>query len=518
MGKGITFLDKTFWITESKDNTKHVACLQILERPENAPQDYLEHLIVETRKVNHAIFPLNSKVKSLWRYPLKLVEVPELDMQYHVQHHYIEDVHDKSLMHAFVAQLHDEMLDRDKPLWQYHVISDTKSREFAIYLKIHHMYGDGATLVKWFQHGYLPHPTTDDFVPAWAAPKPEKKRKPVSRWYRYWQAAWDFINIIKDMTWVFFRLFLRLVRLNTHYMPVPFTGTKTQLTGQVKSGRAVTTVELDFDRVKALGKRARASANEILLCAFDIAVHRFLKDYGQRFDKALKTNVPINLRLPGDQSAGNKIAIVPVELAHGETDPYLRLRQIIANHRIVKNAAQKARPGSFSYYTIVIQSFALIFEMLHLSDWIKPIANILISNVPGPSDERYLRDSKLLSCYPVSTMTPGGGVNITFLTYKGKANIGMVCCNKNVSSLDPLADYFLEAFDMLERCIDDPTLNIDDIGERTMDTIQSIVTDPSAEPHAEEEGEHHPESHSDSQPDNQAEPNSKAEEKVKEVS
>ena len=52
--------------------------------------------------------------------------------------------------------------------------------------------------------------------------------------------------------------------------------------------------------------------------------------------------MPINLRKPGEQTSGNKIAIVPVKLAHGKTDPILRLRQIIENHRVVKLAAKNA--------------------------------------------------------------------------------------------------------------------------------------------------------------------------------
>jgi diacylglycerol O-acyltransferase len=204
-------------------------------------------------------------------------------------------------------------------------------------------------------------------------------------------------------------------------------------------------------------------------------VHRFLKDFGHSFEKALYTNMPINLRKPGDQTGGNMIAIVPVRLAHGKQDPYLRLRQIIENHRIVKRAAKRSRPASFSYYTMIIQSYAVLFEILKISDWVKPIANILISNVPGPAELRYFKDSKLLACYPISTMTPGGGVNITLLTYNGVANVGLVCCDRNVKSLEPMAEYILEAFEMLEKCIDDPTLNIDDIGEQVKDDALSIV-------------------------------------------
>jgi predicted transcriptional regulator YheO len=117
--------------------------------------------------------------------------------------------------------------------------------------------------------------------------------------------------------------------------------------------------------------------------------------------------------------------------------------------------------------------------MLGLSNWVKPIANILVSNMPGPSEIMYFKDSQLLATYPISTITPGGGVNITMVTYNGQANIGLVCCNNNIDSLEPLAQYCLEAFDMLEKCIDDPSLNIDDIGEKMNEEYTSIVDDES---------------------------------------
>ena len=43
MGKTLSFLDKSFWITESDANPKHVACLQLLAMPEHADKDHWEH-------------------------------------------------------------------------------------------------------------------------------------------------------------------------------------------------------------------------------------------------------------------------------------------------------------------------------------------------------------------------------------------------------------------------------------------------------------------------------------------
>jgi diacylglycerol O-acyltransferase len=473
--KKITFLDKTFWLTETNDNPKHVASLQILELPKSADKNYLTNLATELRSFNSGISPFNSVVKRFLGYPLKLKEIDVMDMDYHVQYHLIDDISNRENLHKKIATLHEERLHTEKPLWQFHIIESKQGSEFSIYIKIHHMYGDGATLVRWLQAAYKKESSTENFVPIWSMKQAQRKSKQTFQFKRFIVGVFSFLLAVKDFIWVLFRVLLKLTRINTTYMPVPFTGTKTILTGQVKSGRVVATLDLPFDRIKALSKKLRASVNEVLLCCFDIGTHRFLKEYGQSFSKALYTNMPINLRKPGDVSSGNKIAIVPVELAHGEKDPYLRLRQIIENHRIVLRAAKRSHPASFSYYTIFIQSFALIYEWLHISSLLNPIANILISNVPGPKEALYFKDSLLKSIYPVSAITAGGGVNITLMTYNGVANVGIVCCDNDIKSLEPMAEYFEEAFELLEKSVDDYNLNIDDIGENVKKNNRSDI-------------------------------------------
>lgn len=479
MAKSLSFLDKSFWIVESDDNPKHVGCLQRLLLPENVEAEpYLTALFSEFRNYAKTCPPFNCRVKAILGYPVGLQPVKSLNMDYHVQIHVVDDVTDRVALDDFAATLHESRLDTDKPLWQYHFIFSPNQREYAIYARVHHLYGDGATLVRWFQAGYASTPSDKPIVPVWGMRKLlHKPRSHPKRTRRYWYNFLAGLATTRDFLVIMLRLLMKLVRINVHYMPIPFSGTKTLLTGQVRGGRAVATMELDFNRVKALARRTRASANEILLCAFDIGVHKLLQEHGHIFNKALLTNMPINLRKPGEKTTGNKIAIVPVQLAHGEQDPYLRLRQIIYHHRIVKHAAQKAMPGAFTGYTIAIQALSLVFEWLHLSNWVKPIGNILVSNIPGPRDERYLKDSKLLACYPISTMTPGGGVNITLLTYANVANIGMVCCNKDIKSLQPLADYVADAFDLLEASVDNPRLKIDDLGEHEEEMPVSIVSD-----------------------------------------
>lgn len=475
LSKKLTFIDKTFWITETEANPKHVAMLQLLKMPIGATDDYVDVLLQEMRGFDQATAPFNCRVSTVMGYPVKFVPVEQIDMQYHVQLHKIDDLNDKSNLNKFVASLHETWLDRDKPLWQFHLIKDSHTEQFAIYIKIHHMCGDGSTLIRWFQAGYNQSPNNQNFVPVWAMDRSQKIRNNTPWFKAVFGGLWGVIIALKDSIWIWFRLLIKLLRINQDYMPLPFTGSKSVLTGQVQKGRALATLEMDFGRIKVLSKRLRASANEVMLCVFDMAVHRQLKDYGQTIGKPLYTNVPIDLRKPGETTYGNKIAIVPVELAHEQTDPYLRLRAIIENHRKVKLAAMTSHPASFSYYTLLIQTYAIIFEMLGLSNWVRPIANILVSNMPGPSESLYFKDSQMLAAYPISTITPGGGVNITMVTYSGKANIGLVCCKSKIVSLEPLARYCIEAFDILEKCVDDPSLNIADMGKNIRDDDGSIV-------------------------------------------
>ncbi|NMP30774.1 DUF1298 domain-containing protein [Thalassotalea sp. M1531] len=476
MAKRLSFLDWSFWLTETRNNPKHVAAFQVLKKPKSAKADYCKVLSEELKQHDKAYFPFNCRIFSFFRFALGFRKVKKMDMDYHVKYHKVDDVNDVQALHRYIAKIHEHMLDRDKPLWQIHLVDDEKSETYAAFLKVHHLYGDGASLVKWFKDSYQSSPS-DKFTPIWSAKRKRKAIPKKNPYKTFFTNAWHFLVILFDIAVIHFRLLLKFLRIYPVYMPLPFSGTKTVLTGQVSAGRVVATTQIDFDEVRKLAHRMRASANEVILCCFDIGIHKFLKGYGQQFDKPLITQMPINMRKPNDPVGGNKIAIVPVELAHGKKDPYLRLRQIIENHRIVKGVAKRVYPASFSYYTILIQGMALVLETIRLSALFRPIGNILISNMPGPAEAKYFKDSKLEALYPISTLTPGGGVNITMITYCNNLDIGLVCCDKDIKSLEPLAEYFHEAFELLQQCVDNPDLTIDDLGEIRNKPVKSLLED-----------------------------------------
>ncbi len=208
MAKTLSFLDKSFWITESDENPKHVACLQLLAIPKGAKStEYVPQLFQEIKSFARATSPFNCAVKTVLGYPVGFAPVKKLNMDYHVQIHRVADVTNREALDAFVARLHASRLDPDKPLWQYHFIFDDNSETFAIYARVHHMYGDGATLVRWFQAGYVSNSHETKFTPVWAVKRlRHKRREPVS-FYKRLVGVGYALKTALDLLIIFIRIF-----------------------------------------------------------------------------------------------------------------------------------------------------------------------------------------------------------------------------------------------------------------------------------------------------------------------
>jgi hypothetical protein len=62
-----------------------------------------------------------------------------------------------------------------------------------------------------------------------------------------------------------------------------------------------------------------------------------------------------------------------------------------------------------------------------------PLANVAISNVPGPPVPLYLAGAKLRHYYPLSIVTHGLAFNITVQSYAGSLEFGLIGCKDIVA-------------------------------------------------------------------------------------
>jgi len=81
----------------------------------------------------------------------------------------------------------------------------------------------------------------------------------------------------------------------------------------------------------------------------------------------------------------------------------------------------------------------------------RPPFNVVISNVPGPTEPLYWNGARLEEMYPVSIPIDGVALNITLTSYVDSIGFGYTACRRSVPSMQRLLDYTETALKELER-------------------------------------------------------------------
>lgn len=82
----------------------------------------------------------------------------------------------------------------------------------------------------------------------------------------------------------------------------------------------------------------------------------------------------------------------------------------------------------------------------HMSDKVRPVANMVVSNVPDPNNTQYLADSKLEAIYPISLLNEAAGFNFIAISYRKKLCIGILACPDGMEGIDTFKDRLQESY------------------------------------------------------------------------
>ncbi|MCZ7628667.1 MAG: WS/DGAT domain-containing protein [Microthrixaceae bacterium] len=84
-----------------------------------------------------------------------------------------------------------------------------------------------------------------------------------------------------------------------------------------------------------------------------------------------------------------------------------------------------------------------------MNESLRPVHNLVISNVPGPPFPLYLGGAELVAAYPMGPVMDGAGLNITVLSYRNHIDIGFMADRELVPDVWELAEAVQPAFDEL---------------------------------------------------------------------
>ena len=75
---------------------------------------------------------------------------------------------------------------------------------------------------------------------------------------------------------------------------------------------------------------------------------------------------------------------------------------------------------------------------------------MVISNVPGPTEDGYWNGAKLEGMYPVSIAMDRLALNMTLTSYRDQVEFGLIGCRRTLPSLQRMLDYLDEGLAELE--------------------------------------------------------------------
>src|SRR4051812_7829176 len=166
--------DSMFLIPESREQPMHVGSLQLFDLPEGGDRglirDTYEQLLTSTevaplfRRRPHRSFATLGQ----WSW----VDDEDVDLEHHVRHSALPQPGRIRELLALTSRLHGSLLDRQRPLWEGHLIEGLGGRRFAVYTKMHHALLDGVSALRLLQRSLTTDPDARDMQPPWAIGRP----------------------------------------------------------------------------------------------------------------------------------------------------------------------------------------------------------------------------------------------------------------------------------------------------------------------------------------------------------
>jgi hypothetical protein len=101
----------------------------------------------------------------------------------------------------------------------------------------------------------------------------------------------------------------------------------------------------------------------------------------------------------------------------------------------------------------LLGALASLYGRRRVVETLPVLANVLVSNVPGPPVPLYANGFRMTGYWPLSIVEHGLALNITLMSYAGTLFLGFVVAKNAVPDARELAEDFTAAVAELKSCI-----------------------------------------------------------------
>lgn len=431
----LTGLDAAFLYLENPTNHMHVAMTMVLD-PSTVPGGYsFEKLKEFIRGRLHLVPPFRRRLMSV---PLNLahpvwIEDPDFDLDYHIRRIGCPAPGGRRELGEMAGQIASTPLNRTRPLWELWVIEGLKQDRIGVVTKVHHSAIDGASGAELMVHLFDLEPGTPD-PPAPVEVEPDHVPNELEL---LGHAVASRVRKTIHLPQLLGRTVGAIGRIiegrRDPDRPVgaaPLTAPNAPWCGPLSPLRNVGFARVPLDDVRALKTAFGCTVNDIVLGLCAGTLRSYLIERGELPDTPLVAACPVSVRGTDDSAGGNKVSAMFTTLDTNLDDPVERIRAIQActvgakqEHNAVgadmlQDWAEYAAPNTFNLASRLYSSWGLATH--------RPIHNVIISNVPGPSFPLYYAGSEMVAAYPMGPVMEGVGLNITVFSYRGSVDFGFM--------------------------------------------------------------------------------------------
>jgi diacylglycerol O-acyltransferase len=445
--------DALFLYIEQRQQPMHVASLHIYTPPRGAGDDYVQNLYQSWRKHASAQAPFNlrpQKKRGQWT----LEEDRDFDIDYHLRHLALPRPGRIRELLVLVSRLHATLLDRNRPLWECHLIEGLSDGRFALYIKIHHGLVDGVSFVRMVTTSLAATPK-EIKPPLWAQNHRKPRRAPPTEVASapaksLLQPLYDAIQTGAEILPGLRSGLSDVLRASRDSGPLalPFQAPPTLFNVPISGSRRFVAQSYSLARIRKIGAAAGATVNDVTLALCASALRDYLITQDALPDKPLIAMVPVSLH--GETAKeGNQVSMILANLATDVADPVERLARIVRS-----TTAAKRRLGKMTRLEKMAHAAMMLTPMLPgmVTGLARthPAFNLVISNVPGPREQMYLNGARLDEAYPVSIPADYMALNITVSGNVDRFAFGFIACRRSVPALQRMVDHLEAAFEELE--------------------------------------------------------------------
>ena len=319
------------------------------------------------------------------------------------------------------------------------VIDGVPDGMFAIYTKTHHSIIDGESGLKRIYEGLSTSDQRTVPTPAFALRAPEPAPHPptllTERIADSIRGAVTQVEALNQVSVSALRKVLAGLFGSHLEGSLPFAAQHAPTNVPLKIGRRFATLSLPLEEMHKVGRHFGANLNDVAVTVVDAGLHAYLRETGRAFGHPFIAMCPVSLRADGDTAVGTRVSAMFARLGEPGASVSERIRQVVDSVAACKKELGHLSNEAAMTYAVGLVTLAGLGASTHLDRVAHPACNLVVSNVAGAKETRYLNGARLLGIYPVSALAASIGLNATLASYHDSMDFGFVA---NAAALDDL--------------------------------------------------------------------------------